>query len=404
MNIVLAVTGGIAAYKTPDLIRRLRERGAVVRPVMTDAARAFIAPLTLQAVSGHAVPDGLLDSNAEPAMGHIELSRWADVVLVAPASADFMARLAHGLAGDLPSTLCLATTAPIVLAPAMNQQMWQAAATQDNRALLERRGVRMLGPGEGDQACGEVGPGRMLEPLVIAEALLASSEGALAGLSVLVTAGPTREALDPVRFISNHSSGKMGYAVARAAQAAGARVTLVSGPTALAAPVMMERVSVESADQMFAAVLERVDAADVFIGTAAVADYKPVTCHASKMKKSGDGGLVLELAQNPDIIASVTARARRPFTVGFAAETDDLERNAQEKLRRKHLDLIVANRVGLQDRGFNSDDNAATLIWAEGEMQLTKQDKYSLAHAVLQQVSALFVHQLAHTNPTDMAD
>lgn len=383
MNIVLAVTGGIAAYKSPDLIRRLRERGAAVRPVMTEAARAFIAPLTLQAVSGHAVPDGLLDSDAEAAMGHIELARWADMVLVAPASADFMARLAHGLAGDLPSTLCLATTAPIVLVPAMNQQMWLAPATQDNRALLQSRGVRMLGPGEGDQACGEVGPGRMLEPQAIAEAVFAKAGGALAGLGVLVTAGPTREALDPVRFISNHSSGKMGYAVAQAARAAGARVTLVSGPTALPAPPMVERVLVESADEMLAAVLDHVDAADVFIGTAAVADYKPVTRQSSKMKKTGDGGLLLEFTQNPDIIANVTARAKPPFTVGFAAETDDLERNARDKLTRKHLDMIVANRVGLDDRGFNSDDNALSIHWHDGSREYELAPKTRLAEELV---------------------
>ena len=307
MNIVLAVTGGIAAYKSPEIIRRLRERGCAVRPVMTDAARAFITPLTLQAVSGHEVPSGLLDPAAEAGMGHIELARWADTVLVAPATADFMARIAHGLADDLPATLCLATTAPIVLAPAMNHRMWKAPATAANRALLAERGVRLLGPGEGDQACGEYGPGRMLEPTEIAEALLGSAAGPLAGRHVLMTAGPTREALDPVRYITNHSSGKMGYAIARAATAAGARVTLVSGPTTLAPPPGVARVDVESAEQMLAAVLAHADDADVFIGAAAVADYRPLARHTSKMKKSGDG-MVLELAQNPDIIATVTAR------------------------------------------------------------------------------------------------
>ncbi len=397
MNIVVAVTGGIAAYKTPDLIRRLRERGAVIRPVMTEAARAFITPLTLQAVSGHAVPEGLLDPDAEAAMGHIELARWADTVLVAPASADFMARLAHGLASDLPSTLCLATSAPVVLAPAMNQQMWPAAATQANRVRLEQRGVRLLGPGEGDQACGEIGPGRMLEPLAIADAVLARGAGPLAGLEVLITAGPTREALDPVRYISNHSSGKMGYAVARAARAAGARVTLVSGPTALAAPAMVERVPVESAEQMLAAVMRNVERADVFIGAAAVADYRPATRQPGKMKKSGDGGMTLELAQNPDIIASVTARERRPFTVGFAAETEDLERHARDKLQRKRMDMIVANRVGLDDRGFNSDDNAISVYWAGGGREFALASKQHLADELI----ALIAERLLATRTAE---
>ncbi len=383
MNIVLAVTGGIAAYKSPDLIRRLRERGAEVRPVMTAAARAFITPLTLQAVSGHAVPEGLLDSDAEAAMGHIELARWADTVLVAPASADFIARLAHGLADDLPSTLCLATSAPIVLAPAMNRQMWSAAATRANCATLAARGVTLLGPGEGDQACGEVGPGRMLEPQAIADAVCGAADGPLAGLEILITAGPTREALDPVRFISNHSSGKMGYAIARAARAAGARVTLVSGPTALPTPAGVERVPVESAEQMLAAVLERIETADIFIGAAAVADYRPTTTATSKLKKRGDAGMVIELTQNPDIIASVTARPRHPFTVGFAAETDDLERNARDKLTRKRLDLVVANRVGVDDRGFNSDDNALSVYWSDGGREFALAPKEQLARELV---------------------
>ena len=378
MNIVLAVTGGIAAYKSPEIIRRLRERGCAVRPVMTEAARAFITPLTLQAVSGHEVPSGLLDPAAEAGMGHIELARWADTVLVAPASADFMARIAQGLADDLPATICLATTAPIVLAPAMNHRMWKAPATVANRALLAERGVRLLGPGEGDQACGEYGPGRMLEPTEIAEALLGTAAGPLAGRHVLMTAGPTREALDPVRYITNHSSGKMGYAIARAASACGARVTLVSGPTTLAPPPGVTRVDVESAEQMLAAVLQHVDDADVFIGAAAVADYRPLAQQMSKMKKSGDG-MVLELAQNPDIIATVTAREPHPFTVGFAAETDDVERHAQDKLARKRLDMIAANRVGVDGRGFNADDNALSVFWPGGGREFGLMSKERLA-------------------------
>ena len=378
MNIVLAVTGGIAAYKAPEIIRRLRERGCQVRPVMTAAARHFITPLTLQAVSGHEVPEGLLDPAAEAGMGHIELARWADTVLVAPASADFMARLAHGLADDLPSTLCLATMAPVVLAPAMNHRMWEAPATRANRTLLEERGVRMLGPGEGDQACGEYGPGRMLEPPAIAEALLGDRRGPLAGRRVLITAGPTREALDPVRYITNHSSGKMGYAIARAAVAAGARVTLVSGPVALATPPGVTREDVESAADMLAAVLRHVDAADVFIGAAAVADYRPRERAGSKMKKSGDA-LVLEMAQNPDIIATVAAREPRPFVVGFAAETDDVERHARDKLARKRLDLIAANRVGQPGSGFNADDNALSVFWPGGSREYGLMPKERLA-------------------------
>ena len=379
MNIVLAVTGGIAAYKAPEIVRRLRERGCTVRPVMTEAARAFITPLSLQAVSGHEVPSGLLDPAAEAGMGHIELARWADLVLVAPASADFMARIAHGLADDLPSTLCLATTAPVVLAPAMNHRMWLAAATLANRHTLEQRGVRLIGPGEGDQACGEYGPGRMLEPQQIADLLLApAADGPLLGRRVLVTAGPTREALDPVRYITNHSSGKMGYAVARAARAAGAAVTLVSGPTSLPAPAGVERVDVESAEQMLAAVLQRVDEADVFIGAAAVADYRPLERQQSKMKKSG-AGLMLEMTQNPDIIATVTARTPHPFTVGFAAETDDVERHAKDKLSRKRLDMIAANRVGVDGRGFNADDNALSVFWPGGGREFGLMSKEQLA-------------------------
>jgi len=386
-RVVLGVSGGIAAYKSADLVRRLRERGCEVRVVMTRGARAFVTPLTFQAVSGNPVHTDLLDASAEAAMGHIELARWAGVVLIAPASADVMARLAHGLADDLLSTLCLATSAPLVLAPAMNRQMWAAAATQENRRLLESRGVRLLGPGDGSQACGEVGPGRMLDPAdIVARLLGGPPAGPLCGRTVLVTAGPTREAIDPVRYVSNRSSGKMGYAVAAAAAEAGARVTLVSGPTGLEAPAGVERVSVTSAGEMHRAVTERAGGADVFIAAAAVADYRPQDLAAQKIKKSAQR-LELTMVRNPDILADVAARPSAPFTVGFAAETEDLERNALDKLRRKSLDLVAANRVDGAEVGFDSDDNALTLYWEGGSASLPAAPKMEIARALLRVVA-----------------
>ena len=390
-RVVLGVTGGIAAYKSADLVRRLRERECEVRVVMTPAGREFVTPLTMQALSGNSVRTDLLDESAEAAMGHIELARWADVVLVAPASADFMARLVHGLADDLLSTLCLATAAPIVLAPAMNRQMWAASATQANRRTLLERGVILLGPGEGSQACGEVGPGRMLDPVDIADGLRAlwgraPVGGRLAGLQVLVTAGPTREALDPVRYISNRSSGKMGYAVARAAAEAGARVELVSGPTALAPPPGVMVVPVNSAAEMFEAVSDRVPHCDIFIAAAAVADYRPESAAAAKIKKRAER-LDLSLVRTPDILGTVAALPQPPFSVGFAAETDELERNALEKLQRKGLDMIAANRVGLAGSGFDSDENALTVYWEEGRRELPRAAKTELARALVELVA-----------------
>jgi phosphopantothenoylcysteine decarboxylase/phosphopantothenate--cysteine ligase len=385
-RVVLGVSGGIAAYKSADLVRRLRERGCEVRVVMTAAAREFITPLTLQAVSGNPVHSELLDPGAEAGMGHIELARWAEVVLIAPASADLMAKLAHGLADDLLSTLCLATAAPLVLAPAMNQQMWSAPATQSNRRLLESRAVRLLGPGEGPQACGEVGPGRMLDPLdIVRELVNAPGSGVLAGLQVLVTAGPTREPLDPVRFISNHSSGRMGYAVARAAAEAGARVILVSGPTALEVPPGVSRVSVTSAQEMFEAVMARAPASDVFIAAAAVADYRPERVWPSKMKK-GAAGMELSLVRTPDILTEVAALTPGPFTVGFAAETEEVERNALEKLHKKSLDLIAANRVG-PGVGFDSSENALLLLWEGGRCELPQASKHELARELVRVIA-----------------
>ena len=386
-HVLLGVSGGIAAYKSPDLVRRLRERGHQVRVVMTRGATNFITPLSLQAVSGQPVHTTLLDEQAEAAMGHIELARWADVVLVAPATADIIARLAHGLADDLLTTLCLATDAPIVLAPAMNQRMWAAPATRDNVATLMARGVRMLGPGSGDQACGEIGEGRMLEPVELAARLddlaVTGGEGqALAGLGVLITAGPTREAIDPVRYISNHSSGKMGYAVAAAARAAGASVILVSGPSELPAPPGVERVRVESAQEMCDAVLARVDGCDIFIAAAAVADYRPAEKATQKIKKKAKE-LAIALVRNVDILAQVAGREHPPFTVGFAAETERLETHAREKLDRKGLDMIAANPVGGPDTGFGVDTNALRVFWRDGEADLGEATKTELAERLV---------------------
>lgn len=378
-RVVLGVSGGIAAYKSPDLVRRLRERGVEVRVVLTRAAGAFVAPLSLQAVSGHRVHQELLDPELEAAMGHIELARWADLVLVAPATANTMARLAHGLADDLLGALCLATEAPLAIAPAMNRQMWQAPATAANLQVLRARGVWVLGPAEGDQACGETGPGRMLEPLDIATAVAASfAPRALDGCRVLVTAGPTREAVDPVRFLSNHSTGKMGYAVARAAREAGAAVTLVSGPTALEAPAAVELVRVTSAAEMHEAVMARVGSAEIFVSAAAVADYRPADVSDSKIKK-GNGERSLRLARTRDILADVGKLEPAPFRVGFAAETDDIERNAKAKLEGKSLDLIAANRVHGPGTGFGADDNDITVYWDRGSRALGRASKLELA-------------------------
>ena len=351
--------------------------------VLTAAAREFVAPLTFQAVSGNPVHCHLLDEEAEAGMGHIELARWADLVLVVPATANVIARLAHGFADDLLTTLCLATTAPLVLVPAMNRQMWQADATAANVLALLDRGVTILGPGEGDQACGEVGPGRMLEPEEIADRIAARFRGgALAGLRVLVTAGPTREALDPVRYLTNHSSGKMGYAVAAAAAAAGARVSLVSGPTALPAPSGVERIDVTSAEEMYAEVMARAARCDLFIAAAAVADYRPARFAERKIKK-GDAPAALDLVRTPDILAGVAAMDGGPFTVGFAAETESVQANAEDKLARKGLDMIAANRVGVADRGFASDRNALSVLWRDGGRELALAPKAELARDLI---------------------
>lgn len=382
-RILLGVTGGIAAYKSPDLVRRLIERGAVVQVVMTDAAQRFVSPMSFQAVSGRPTRSNLWDDAAEAAMGHIELARWAQVVLIAPASADFIARLAGGRADDLLATLCLATEAPIVIAPAMNRVMWANKATQANMDTLIARGVRVLGPDSGNQACGEVGPGRMWEPIKLAESLLEPpvNAGLLAGLNILITAGPTRERLDPVRYLTNRSSGKMGFAVAAAAREAGAHVTLVTGPVQLATPTGITRINVESARDMYAAVHRQIADTDVFIAAAAVADFQPVTVAKQKIKKQGTS-VKLELEQAPDIVKSVADMAKRPFVVGFAAETNDVEENARSKLKRKKLDMIAANQVG-EGIAFDCDDNALTVIWPGGKVEVSRGPKLDVARQLI---------------------
>jgi phosphopantothenoylcysteine decarboxylase/phosphopantothenate--cysteine ligase len=382
-RVLLGVTGGIAAYKSPDLVRRLIERGAEVQVVMTSAAQRFVSPMTFQAVSGRPTRSDLWDNTAEAAMGHIELARWAQIVLIAPASADFLARLAGGRADDLLCTLCVATEAPIMLAPAMNRVMWANKATQTNVETLITRGIRILGPASGNQACGEVGAGRMWEPTQLAEAVLAPpvNAGLLAGLNVLITAGPTRERLDPVRYLTNRSSGKMGFAVAEAAREAGAHVTVVSGPVQLQTPTGVTRINVESARDMYAAVHRQVGDADIFIAAAAVADFQPVTVAKQKIKKQG-GSVKLELEAAPDIIKSVADMAKRPFVVGFAAETNDVEDNARIKLKRKKLDMIAANEVG-DGIAFDCEDNALTVIWPGGKMDVARGPKIDVARELI---------------------
>lgn len=382
-RIVLGVSGGIAAYKSAELIRRLRDAGAEVQVVMTAAAQQFITPLTLQALSGNPVHTDLLDPSAEAAMGHIELARWADLVLIAPASADCMARLAQGMANDLLSTLWLATKARLAIAPAMNQQMWAAPSLQANLAVLRERGVAVFGPAAGSQACGDVGEGRMLEAVELVVCCADQFEtGTLSGRHVVITAGPTREALDPVRYLSNHSSGKMGFAIAQACIEAGARVTLIAGPVNLPTPDRLLRVDVVSALQMLAAAQSACTSADIFIATAAVADYRPQAVAAQKIKKSAEMQ-ALDLVRNPDIVATIAAQEKKPFVVGFAAETEKVVEHAREKLVRKRLNMIACNDVARSDIGFQSDDNALTVIWNDGSQQLEKSSKAVIARQLV---------------------
>lgn len=396
-QIILGVTGGIAAYKSAELVRLLSGAGADVHVVMTAAGQEFITPLTMQALSGNPVHTTLLDPEAEAGMGHIELARWADLILVAPASADFIARLAQGQGNDLLTTLCLATNAPIAIAPAMNQAMWKDSNTQRNVSTLQQNGVVVLGPAHGEQACGDIGPGRMLEPLELTNLTADQFKSdTLTGQHVVITAGPTREPIDPVRYITNHSSGKMGYALAEAAAEAGARVTLISGPVNLATPERVTRINVGSAQEMYEAAIEQAPQSDIFIASAAVADYTPLAIADQKIKKS-PGSMTIELKPTIDIIASIAALKNKPFTVGFAAETQNVIGYAQDKLSKKNLDMIVANDVSVEGIGFNSDDNAVIIISADSQTDLPKASKKQLARNIIDLIAQQrSKEQLAH--------
>ena len=390
LHILLGVSGGIAAYKAAEFTRRLRDAGAEVRVVLTENAARFVTPLTFQALSGNPVRHGLWDEAAEAAMGHIELARWADRIVIAPASADIVARLANGMANDLLTTLCLATAAPIAIAPAMNQLMWAKPATQANVATLSNRGIDVLGPASGSQACGEFGAGRLLEADQLVAALVAlHGPQPMRGLRVLVTAGPTYEDIDPVRFIGNRSSGRMGFAVAQAAADMGADVRLIAGPVHLSTPANVAREDVRSAREMHEAVMRHVSQSDIFVSAAAVGDYRSKTVAAHKLKKSGSA-LMLDLVQNPDILADVARMKSRPYLVGFAAETKNVTDYARAKLIEKKIDLIAANQVG-HEKGFDAPENELTLIWASGEEKLPRADKLDLARALLNRVLALRV-------------
>lgn len=393
MNVVLGISGGIAAYKTPELVRRLRERGAEVQIVMTASAGEFVTETALQAVSGRPIRSNLWDKEAEASMSHIELARWADVVLIAPATAEIIARLASGAASDLLTTICLATEAPLAIAPAMNKVMWANAAVQTNRETLETRGVRILGPDSGLQACGDVGEGRMLDPddiaaIVCGPTLASQDDLSLSGKTVVVTAGPTREPIDPVRFITNRSSGKMGYAIAAAALEQGARVILISGPTSIAAPNGADVHQVETAQEMYDMTHTHIADADIFIATAAVSDYRPAKVQAQKIKKN-DSTMSIDLVRSDDILASVAALDGAPFTVGFAAETENVREYALGKLQRKKLDMIVANQVG-GGMGFDSDQNAVNVYWNAGEQTFSTAEKTELARDVLKLIAERF--------------
>ncbi|MFS1895263.1 bifunctional phosphopantothenoylcysteine decarboxylase/phosphopantothenate--cysteine ligase CoaBC [Vibrio lentus] len=393
-KILLGISGGIAAYKCAELTRRLIEHGAQVQVVMTNAAKEFITPLTMQAVSGRPVSDSLLDPAAEASMGHIELAKWADLVLLAPATADLIARMTAGMGNDLLTTLVLATDATVAVSPAMNQQMYSHPATQENIATLKRRGCEIWGPAAGEQACGDVGMGRMLEPMQLVHRCEDFFQPKpLAGRSVLITAGPTREAIDPVRYITNHSSGKMGYALAEAAAKQGATVTLVSGPVSLATPNQVTRIDVDSAQQMFDVVSANAAQHDIFISCAAVADYRPETIADQKLKKvDGKDDMTIQMVKNPDIVASVASMTEgRPFTVGFAAETQDVEKYARGKLERKNLDMICANDVSVEGQGFNSSSNELHLYWKDGDKSLPLDSKDTLGFQILDQIQQLIV-------------
>lgn len=386
-RIIVGISGGIAAYKSAEIVRRLQDRGAEVRVVMTSSAEEFIRPLTLQALSGHQVHADLLDPEAEAGMGHIELARWADLVLIAPATADFIASMVHGRANSLLGAVILATPARVAVAPAMNQGMWSHPATSDNMEVLKQRRVMIFGPDSGSQACGDVGEGRMQQADTIVEQVASCFEsGELAGKKVVITAGPSREAIDPVRYISNHSSGKMGYAIAAAAVDAGAEVTLISGPVALAAPDRCKLVSVVDAAAMHHSSISACAEADIFIAAAAVADYRPVAVAEQKIKKQSDS-LEIKLEKTADIVSDIANSFSDLYVVGFAAETQDVENYAREKLQRKNLDAIVANDVSRQDVGFNSDENEACWITADSSQVFSKRSKTQLARDIVSAIA-----------------
>jgi len=387
-KIVLGITGGIAAYKCAELVRRLKDSGCEVKVVMTESAKHFITPLTMQAVSGETVSDSLLDPSAEASMGHIEFAKWADLILVAPATCNIIAKMAAGIADDLLTTLLLATPAKVAVAPAMNQQMYAHAATQANLATLKARNVLIWGPGKGEQACGDIGAGRMLEPHeLVALCTVKEQPQLLAGKTITITAGPTREPLDPVRFISNHSSGKMGYALAEAALQLGAKVNLISGPVTIKAPTGVNLINIESAEELLTESLTYAPQSDAFIGCAAVADYRAANIATQKMKKQGDE-LTLTLTKNPDVIAAIAnLKQNRPYTVGFAAETQNVESYAKGKLKNKNLDMICANDVSKSGLGFNSDHNALTLYWHNEQLELPTTSKIEIARKVIEQLA-----------------
>lgn len=397
-HIVLGVSGGIAAYKTPELVRRLRDCGAIVRVVMTNAAKSFITPLTLQVVSGYPVADDLLDPAAEAAMGHIELGKWADLIILAPATADLLARLSIGMANDLLTTVCLASQAKIAVVPAMNQQMYRANITQQNIAILKERQVLVWGPDEGSQACGDVGPGRMLDPLAIAKLAVNSFQHTsdMVNLHLAITAGPTQEEIDPVRFVTNHSSGKMGFAIAQAAAERGAKVTLIAGPVNLPSPPGVKRIDVVSALEMYNQVHKIIDKKQIFISCAAVADYRPKVFTKEKIKKQAEE-ITLTLVKNPDIVASVGKLTKnRPYVVGFAAETQNVKEYARNKRVRKNLDLICANDISLPDHGFNSENNALHLFWQDQEIHLPHSHKLELGHRLLDEILQRYEEKNRH--------
>jgi phosphopantothenoylcysteine decarboxylase/phosphopantothenate--cysteine ligase len=388
-RVLLGVTGSIAAYKSPDIVRRLREQGADVRVVLTASAEKLVSPTVFQAVSGEPVRGDIWDEQAEAAMGHIELAKWADLILIAPATANVIAQLTAGSAENLLTTICLASDAPLTLAPSMNQAMWRDAATQANCDVLRKRNVQIIGPEDGEQACGDVGPGRMTEPTNIVSRLSRGGEsGPFEGLKILISAGPTREAIDPVRFVSNRSSGKMGFAVAKAAADAGAEVTLIAGPVNLPTPPRVARIDVETTQEMVDAAMNCVAGMDIYIGAAAISDYRPAEVSAQKIKKKADT-FTLEMVKSPDLLAIIAALDDGPFTCGFAAETEKLEEHATDKLKRKHLNMIVANLVG-KGLCFDADDNEVIVLWEGGSQPLPKLSKQELARRLIDVIAARY--------------